>query len=155
MITDPYRAGPAQTATADSGWSAVVVRLLWLTVLGQLLGYVLGALVGAGTGMFGRAPGLGLVVSVGAALVAGSAVGLAVTPGRCRLPALVVINVVLAAVVSSLLIMLAQARLPAGVDRPGPAGFAPTVLVTAFGQGLIGCLIWMARSRRRSRAAAR
>lgn len=146
MITAPYRA--ATIRRLDAGWGALVVRLLWVSVLGQLIGYALGALVGAGAGLFGRAPGLGLVVSVGAGLVAGTAVGLAVAPGRRRIAAVAVINILLAAVISTLLIMLAQARLPTGVGRPGPVDYVPTVLLTALGQGLVGWLLWAIRARR-------
>lgn len=147
MITAPHRTGTIRRA--HPARVALVVRLLWVTVAGQLIGYALGALAGAGAGLFGRAPGLGLVVSVGAGLVAGTAVGLAVAPSRRRTAGLALITLVLAAVISVLLIMLAQARLPTGLGRPGPMEYGPTVLVTAFGQGLVGWLIWTLRSDRR------
>ncbi len=123
----------------------IIVRMFLVILPGQLVGFVLGALIAGLTGAFGLPYG-GLVVFAAAAATAGLAVGLATTPPPRLRPAGAAISAILGTAVAAAVIMVAITRLAAGYT-PGPLDTAPGVIITAVGQAAIGWLLWTIKAR--------
>lgn len=118
----------------------LMIRMFLVILPGQLLGYVLGALIAGTTGVF-RLPYGGLIVNAAAAVTAGLAVGLATTPLLRHRPLGAVLSAVLGAAVALAVITIATARLAPG-HLPTPLDVTHGVIITALGQALVAWLTW-------------
>jgi hypothetical protein len=122
-----------------------------IMVPAQFVGYLLGTLIAVISGAF-LIPGGGLMINAAAAATAGLAVGLWTTPEPRSRPACAALSTVLGATVAMAVFLGAAARLATG-HVPGPLDFAPGVIITALGQGLIGWLLWMIKRDSRTNSA--
>lgn len=118
----------------------LMIRMFLVILPGQLLGYVLGALIAGSTGVF-RLPYGGLIVNAAAAVTAGLTVGLATTPLPRHRPLGAALSAVLGAAVALAVITIATARLATG-HLPTPLDVTPGVIITALGQGVITWVTW-------------
>ena len=145
---DPPAYGePSKTRPDRLGWGRVIARMLLIGLPGQLLGNFLAITALTASGVLRDRPGLGQLMIVAGALVAGVGVGLLLRPGRAQLFAYAVVGAGVAATVFVLLLGLAQLRRPEGTPVTSFGDFLQGAVIVAVVQTAAAVPLWWARSR--------